>query len=89
MEKEIMDKEIMDKEIMKYFEQINIINKNMARIGYDLLCMRQLIWNMPDTCLASEYDDIMEHLCGEFAAAIESMNNIEKPELYYTYKLQS
>ena len=84
-----MEKEIMDKEVMKYYEQINIINKNMARIGHELLCMKQLIWNMPDTRLASEYDDIIEHLCGEFAAAIESMNNIEKPESYYMYKLQS
>ena len=79
----------MDKEAVKYYEQIDIINKNMARIGHDLLCMKQLIWNMPDTCLASEYDDIIERLCGELAVAIESMNNIEKPESYYMYKLQS
>ena len=84
-----MEKEIMDKEVMKYYEQINIINKNMACIGHKLLCMKQLIWNMPDTGLASEYDDIIEHLCGEFAAAIESMNNVEKPESYCMYKLQS
>lgn len=84
-----MYKEKMDKEFIEYCEQIDIIEKNMSRIGRDLLCMRHLIWNMPDASLTNEYDDILDHLCGEFAKAIDAMNNVEKPELYCIYKLQS
>ncbi len=79
----------LDKDVLQYYEQIDIIEKNMSRIGRDLLCMRQLIWNMPDACLTNEYNDILDHLCGEFANAIDAMNNVEKPELYCIYKLQS
>ena len=81
-------KEVMDKEVIKYYEKIDTIHKSMVRISDELTCTQRLTENMPDTCVAEEYYEILENLLNAYNEAARKMIDVEKPVGYYMWKLK-
>lgn len=81
-------KEVMDKEVIKYYEKIDTIHRSMVSISDELTCAQRLTENMPDTCVAEEYYEILENLLNAYNEAASKMIDVEKPVGYYIWKLK-
>ena len=63
----------------------NSVGKKFCRLENDL---RRFTENMPDTCVAEEYYEILENLLNAYNEAARKMIDVEKPVGYYMWKLK-
>lgn len=87
-----MEKEIkyidLDKDVLKYYEQIDTVDRCMERIKYDLICIKNIVEDMADTDLREKYEESIKYLRAALHNAMNAMNNVNKPDPYYMYKLK-
>ena len=78
----------LDKDVLKYYEQIDTVDRRMERIKYDLICIKNIIEDMADTDLREKYEESIKYLRAVLNNTMNAMNNVKKPDPYYMYKLK-
>ena len=78
----------LDKDVLKYYEQIDTVDRRMERIKYDLICIKNIIEDMADTDLREKYEESIKYLRVALNNTMNAMNNVKKPDPYYMYKLK-
>ena len=78
----------LDRDVLKYYEQIDTVDRRMERIKYDLICIKNIIEDMADTDLREKYEESIKYLRAVLNNTMNAMNNVKKPDPYYMYKLK-
>ena len=85
-----MEKEIkyidLDKDVLKYYDQIDTVDRCMERIKYDLICIKNIVEDMAD--IREKYEESIKYLRTALHNTMNAMNNVKKPDPYYMYKLK-